>query len=88
MKSKLMALATPGPLAGSQANIINALGIFIDSFDGALTLDADPIGALGKISHYQDGLNMLALPLETIKTYLRNQNVSFSSRESGYVLTR
>jgi hypothetical protein len=86
MRTKLLALPSPRETAFAQADIATALTIFIESIDGALALDTDPVGSLGKISRYQDGLSALDLPFKELSAVMKKRGISFTPSESGYIL--
>ncbi|MBX4209600.1 hypothetical protein KW799_02840 [Candidatus Parcubacteria bacterium] len=86
MEAKLLALPVPAELATAQADMANAIGIFIESVDGALSIDADPIGALGKIARYDDGIAYFERSIQAIRADLKKRNVSFAAQESGHVI--
>ncbi len=86
MRDSIIATPTPRALAKAQSQIANSIGIFIDSIDGALAIETDPIGSLTKIGRYTFGLESLEASLLEVRSYLKSQGVTFSSSESGYIL--
>lgn len=88
IESKLLALAAPAELAATQADIANAIAIFIDSVTGALDIDSDPIGALNKIARYDDGITLLKRSLPSLQEFFVREGVSFTATESGSILMK
>lgn len=87
MVSKLVALPAPQAFMRAQVDIANSISIFIDAIDGALAVDSDPIGALGKIARHDEGMSTLRSALASVKKTFTAKGVGFSSKESGFILT-
>ncbi len=87
MRSKILALETPQALAAAQAALANSLTYFINSIDGAMAIDTDPIGSLGKIARYDDGIQLLQESGGAIQAYLRSNRVTYQQSEPGNVLS-
>jgi hypothetical protein len=86
MRTKLLALPAPKGFAESQIEIINSISLFIEATNGAITLEEDPIGALGKIARYETGVNLLTKAVFQLKALFISHKVIFSPNESGYIL--
>jgi hypothetical protein len=86
MRDSILAIPTPNALRKAQSQIANSIGVFIDSIDGALAIETDPIGSLTKIGRYTFGLQSVDVALLEVRNYLKSNGVTYSPSESGYIL--
>ncbi|HEU0080773.1 MAG TPA: hypothetical protein VFQ72_01985 [Candidatus Paceibacterota bacterium] len=87
MRTALLALPAPKSFAAAQVDILNSLNLFVDAIDGALNIDADPIGALNKIARHDDGMTALQKALASIKKTFAAKGMTFAAKEKGFILT-
>ncbi len=88
MQAKFLALPAPKGFAPAQILLINSLSTFIDSIDGALSLESDPVGAVGRIGRYQDGVTNLSTALNELKKLFILNKTGFSPNEAGYIFAQ
>ena len=86
IRDRLVALPVPNPLKNAHISMINSVSAMLEGIMGMTFIETDPVGATKMIARYQEGLDSVSLPLKQIASYLKKQNISFSSNESGYIL--
>lgn len=84
----LKSVVVPQDAAAIHIDLINGISYLSRAVEGILSMDADPIASLTKIRTYEDGIDLLTAGGLGLRSYFISKNVTFSSDERGYVLTR
>jgi hypothetical protein len=88
MRDTLANMRVPADIRNTHATFIRGVDTMRNVVVGIQNLNIDPIGALQKITLYEDGFNSLSVTSVALRQYFVSKNISFSSTESGAVLMR
>lgn len=84
---KLLKLSVPFSASPYHLLLINRLSEYKTALEGLSAADTDPMRATIAFKSYIPTFQLVASAVASMQTYFKIQNITFSSKEPGYVLT-
>jgi hypothetical protein len=88
IRSLAASIAVPKGLKDAHIALLNSLSAIIEGVRGMMLIDEDPIAAAKMMIRYEEGLKSLDPSLIIVSNYLKKQNISYETGESGYLFLK